>query len=99
VDKKPQMDRMRSQFTSGLGQLGKPVNFELVEEKNFGSSISHLKYLFRFEKQPLVCDFYFYRPREHWMIDELRFDATFAGTPAQQKASSATGSPSASPSA
>jgi hypothetical protein len=102
-DKKPQMEQMKNRLKAGLPSLGKAVDYELVAEKPAGSSISHLTYIFRFERQPLLCDFYFYRPYDRWMIDEFTINASFAApapkhTPAGTSATPSPAKPSPKPS-
>ncbi len=69
---------LRNQLESGMRAYGRPVGFDLVEEKTFGPSLVRFVYIFRLEKYPLVWEFFFYRTGDAWLPIEVRFNDQIA---------------------
>ena len=75
---KPQaLDAMKRQTEAGLPLYGKPIGFELQNEKKFGASIVRLTYIQRLEQHPLVWRFWFYKPTDTWFVDYVTFNDQF----------------------
>ena len=78
VTAKPQaVDALKRQTEAALPIYGKPIGFELQNEKKFGESIVRLTYIQRLEQHPLVWRFWFYRPAEKWYLDGVVFNDQF----------------------
>ena len=69
---------LRSQLENGVRVYGRPVGFDLVEEKTFGSSLVRFVYILRLEKYPLVWEFFFYKSGDAWQPIEVRFNDALA---------------------
>ncbi len=67
------LPRLKSQLETGLRVYGRPVGFDLLEEKEFGPSLVRCVYLFRLEKYPLVWQFFFYKGKDRWLPVNVRF--------------------------
>ena len=69
---------LRNQLENGMRLYGRPVGFDLVEEKTFGPSLVRFVYIFRLEKYPLIWEFFFYRSGDAWLPIEVRFNDQLA---------------------
>ena len=69
---------LRSQLENGMRLYGRPVGFDLVEEKTFGPSLVRFVYILRLEKYPLIWEFFFYKSGDAWMPIEVRFNDQIA---------------------
>ena len=69
---------LRNQLETGARLYGRPVGFDLVEEKPFGSSLVRFVYILRMEKYPLVWEFFFYKSGDAWLPIEVRFNDQLA---------------------
>ena len=69
---------LKTQLETGLRIYGRPVGFDLLEEKAFGPSLVRCVYLFRLEKYPLVWQFFFYRNADRWLPVNVRFNDSLA---------------------
>ncbi len=69
---------LRSQLENGTRVYGRPVGFDLVEEKTFGPSLVRFVYILRLEKYPLVWEFFFYKSGDAWQPIEVRFNDALA---------------------
>ena len=74
------IDPMKRQLSEGLPARGKPLRFELVEERPVGSSVLLLTYVLVMERHPVVLKFIFYRPEKTWIMDTIRFDDQLPAT-------------------
>ena len=64
---------LRRQLQTGLTVYGKPLGFDLVEEKNFGPGLVRLVYILRLEKYPLTWEFFFYGNGKTFLPIDVRF--------------------------
>jgi hypothetical protein len=72
---KPQaVDMLIRQTNSGLPMYGKNLGFELISEDKFGSSVVKLVYLLKFERHPIVWEFFFYKPYSKWFLANVRYN-------------------------
>ncbi|MBE7211518.1 MAG: hypothetical protein INR65_10915 [Gluconacetobacter diazotrophicus] len=69
---------LRNQLENGMRAYGRPVGFDLVEEKTFGSSLVRFVYVLRLEKYPLIWEFFFYKSGDAWQPIEVRFNDQLA---------------------
>ncbi|MBE7157587.1 MAG: hypothetical protein INR62_03985 [Rhodospirillales bacterium] len=72
------VSRLKSQLETGLRVYGRPVGFDLLEEKAFGPSLVRCVYIFRLEKYPLVWQFFFYKGADRWLPVNVRFNDSLA---------------------
>ena len=49
-------------------ELGASIGYELVTEKLLSESLVRLVYLLKFENQPAVFEFFYYRAHDSWEI-------------------------------
>ncbi len=64
---------LRRQLQTGLTAYGKPLGFDLVEEKTFGTALVRLVYILRLEKYPLTWEFFFYQNGKTFLPIDVRF--------------------------
>ena len=65
---------LRNQLENSMRLYGRPIGFDLVEEKTFSPSLVRFVYIFRLEKYPLIWEFFFYKSGDAWMPIEVRFN-------------------------
>ena len=70
--------RLKNQLETSLRVYGRPVGFDLLEEKAFGPSLVRCVYLFRLQKYPLVWQFFFYKGVDRWLPVNVRFNDSLA---------------------
>jgi hypothetical protein len=64
---------MKSQTRMAMGLYGAPLGFEKVREEVLSPSLVHLVYLQKFPQYPVAWEFFFYKPRDTWVINTLNF--------------------------
>jgi hypothetical protein len=75
---KPQaVDVLKRQTTSGLPLYGNVLRSELIYEESFGTSIVRLVYVLVQERAPTVWQFYFFKPRDRWILGNVTFNDQF----------------------
>ncbi len=73
------VDLLKAQTKNALPLYGTVLSFEKVIDKNYGSSITRLVYIVKMERHPLVWEFYFYKPTDHWKVSNVFFNDQFQG--------------------
>ena len=74
-----QLEVLKTQIKAGVGLYGKYLGVELIHEKTFGKSVVSLTYLMKFEQNPLVWNFVFYRPQDQWLTSWVLFNDRMQG--------------------
>ncbi len=75
---KPQaFDMLKRQTASSLPIHGTIINYELIYEEFFGTSLVRLVYLLKHEKVPTIWQFYFYKPDDKWFLNQVLFNDQF----------------------
>lgn len=64
---------LRRQLQTSVTTFGKPLDFDLVEQKTFGRSLVRLVYILRLEKYPLTWEFFFYQNGRTNLPIDVRF--------------------------
>ena len=65
---------LKQQLAAGLRAYGKPLGFDLVDSKTFGTSLVRLVYIFKLEKYPLTFEFFFYQSGPVSKLIDVRFN-------------------------
>ena len=65
---------LKQQLAAGLRSYGKPLGFDLVDSKTFGTSLVRLVYVFKLEKYPLTFEFFFYQSGPAFRLIDVRFN-------------------------
>lgn len=73
AEQEQQLRVLESQIATGQSLYGNPVGQELVFREPLGESVLRLVYLQKFERLPLVWEFYFYRTRSRWILINIQF--------------------------
>jgi hypothetical protein len=74
AESKPQdLVTLKSQTKMAMGLYGTPLGLEKIWEEDLSPSLKRLVYLQKFEKYPVVWEFYFYKPKDRWVINTLKF--------------------------
>ena len=77
-DKPHDYAHLKSQTQTTMQRFGHVVGFDFIKEEEFGPSIVKLLYALRFEKQPIIWEFYFYMPKESWIVVSVKLDENFS---------------------
>lgn len=64
---------LKSQTKMAMGLYGTPIGLEKVWEEDLSPSLKRIVYLQKFEKYPVAWEFYFYKPKDVWVINTLNF--------------------------
>ncbi len=75
--KKDEVERLHKQTRAALTAYGNPQGYEVFVEEKFGASIVRIIAVMKFEKHPLIWEFYFYKPRAEWLLAHVRFSDHF----------------------
>lgn len=74
ADLKPQeFVTLKSQTKMAMGLYGTPIGLEKVWEEDLSPSLKRIVYLQKFERYPVAWEFYFYRPRDAWVLNTINF--------------------------
>ncbi len=75
---KPQaVDMLKRQTSSGLPMYGNIVGLEKIREEKIGKSIVRFVYVLKSEQAPTVWEFYFYKPKNNWLLAHVIFNDRF----------------------
>lgn len=64
---------LKSQTKMAMGLYGTPIGLEKIWEEDLSPSLKRIVYLQKFEKYPVAWEFYFYKPKDVWVINTLNF--------------------------
>ena len=81
---RPYLATPSSQFDVLLGQLemqapvqaaqyGKSIGYELLRNDTVGDSLIRIVYIQKFERHAVAWIFYFYKPKNDWLLTELSY--------------------------
>jgi hypothetical protein len=74
AESKPQdIVTLKSQTKMAMSLYGTPLGIEKIREEDLSPSLKRLVYLQKFEKYPVAWEFYFYKPKDVWVINTLNF--------------------------
>lgn len=68
------IDQMKMQQPLIEQRYGKTISVEVAEIEEVGESLMLVMYLQKFDKHVLRWKFYFYKPREEWLLNTFSFD-------------------------
>ena len=71
---KDEIEVLKRQLVSTSSLLGNFMGYELIANRNVGSSLQLLSYLVKYEKQTLRFTFVYYKPDKRWVIQHFSFD-------------------------
>jgi hypothetical protein len=64
----------KTQLPVIAGRFGNSLDYEFIEQRDLGKSLSSLTYIHRFDKHAMRWIFYLYRGKDGWVINTFRFD-------------------------
>lgn len=74
AETKPQdIITLKSQTRMAMGLYGTPIGIEKIREEDLSPSLKRIVYLQKFERYPVAWEFYFYKPKDTWVINTLNF--------------------------
>jgi hypothetical protein len=75
------MIKVRESMIAAGSNFGAAIGFELVGEKRLGLSLALLTYLVKYERNAIIWELDFYRPRTGWNLHKFRFYDNLGGIP------------------
>jgi hypothetical protein len=68
---------LKSQLRSLIKQLGTYYSYEYITFKKITDSYILIRFLVKYERQPLRFDFIYYKPNKEWHLQHFQFDFDF----------------------
>jgi hypothetical protein len=62
------VEGLKKQTSALLAALGSPLGYEFIKEQRYGESIVRVVYILKYDKGPVIWDFYFYKPKSEWIV-------------------------------
>ena len=73
--KKPEVvTNVKTQLKSLTDMLGEYYGFEPMEENTVSPSLKEIKFLVKYEREPLQFTFLLYKPKDKWMVENFSFN-------------------------
>ena len=74
AEMKPQeIITIKSQTKMAMGLYGTPLGVEKIEERDVSPSVKRLVYIQKFRDFPVAWEFYFYKPKDGWVMNSIQF--------------------------
>ena len=70
--------QLGTELMTMTSDFGAPMGYEFIDEKKVGSSIVRLRYLLKFEGQPVIWQLYYYRADEMWDLNSVDLEEDLA---------------------
>ena len=64
---------LKSQTKMAMGLYGVPLGVEKIREETLSPSLVRLVYLQKFAQFPVAWEFYFYKPKDVWILNTITF--------------------------
>ena len=74
ADKPQAVNLLKQQTKNGLSLYGKMLGYEYISKEKYGKSILRYVYILKLEKGPVVWVFYFYKPKDKWILANVTFN-------------------------
>ncbi|MCX7861761.1 MAG: hypothetical protein N2449_02055 [Bacteroidales bacterium] len=68
------VNTLKAKFDKALPIIGTFYRYEKYLDKRVGNTFAHIGYLMIFDRQPIKIIFTLYKPKDHWQVQDLRFD-------------------------
>jgi hypothetical protein len=68
------VESLKKQTSGLLAALGSPLGFEFVKEQRYGESVVRVVYILKYDKGPIMWEFYFYKPKSDWIMINMEFN-------------------------
>ena len=77
------LQSLNKSFESTLNGLGDCQGFELLQESNINNIYIIRYFVFKFDRQPILVKFEYYKPNNDWRINGFKIDTDFDGRMAE----------------
>lgn len=71
---KETIDNIKIKLAKSLPLIGKFYGQDLYYKKEIGPNYIYLKYLLRYDRQPVILTFIFYKPDKVWKLQNILFE-------------------------
>ena len=65
---------VKTQLKTLTDLLGGYDGFELIQESTISASLKEIKFLVRYEREPIQFTFLLYKPKDKWMVENFSFN-------------------------
>jgi len=65
---KGRIEELKRKTVEAMRRAGRSFGYELVRKEAYGRSIVRLLYVLKFDQSALVWEFYFYKPKDRWIV-------------------------------
>ena len=73
--KKPEVvSNVKTQLKTLTDLLGVYYGYELMQENNVSASLKEIKFLVKYDREPLQFTFLLYKPKDKWMVVNYSFN-------------------------
>ena len=73
--KKPEVvTNVKTQLKTLTDMLGEYYGFEAMEENAVSPSLKEVKFLVKYEREPLQFTFMLYKPKDKWLVENFSFN-------------------------
>lgn len=71
---KETVDNIKVKLQKSLPLIGKFYGQDLYSKKEIGPNYVYLKYILRYDRQPFIMTFVFYKPDNAWKLQNILFE-------------------------
>ena len=68
------VENLKNQYNNLLPLIGNYYGYDLITEKSQGDHLKVSSYILRYDRQPIRLTFLFYRPKDRWQVQNLKYD-------------------------
>lgn len=68
-------ERIKADIMSQTEANGEMLGYEFVDEERIGESLVRLTYMAKYQRNPAVVYFTWYKPQDRWIIIDMKFDS------------------------
>ena len=70
------VENLKNQYNNLLPLIGSYYGYDLIIEKSMGDPLKVNSFILRYDRQPIRLTFIFYKPKDLWQVQNLKYDDT-----------------------
>ncbi len=70
------VENLKNQYNNLLPLIGSYYGYDLIIEKSMGDHLKVNSFILRYDRQPIRLTFIFYKPKDRWQVQNLKYDDT-----------------------
>ena len=71
---KETIDAIKQKLLKSLPMIGKYYGYDIYSKKELGDTYSQIKCLLKYDRQPVIMTFIFYKPDNKWKLQNILFE-------------------------